>query len=248
MIDFHHALYAQVKERLRNKIQEGTWTQGQMIPNELELADLFQVSQGTIRRALKELVNEGVLIRIQGKGTYVASFTQNVNTLRERINWFYPDDPELGAAVMNLVDFEVIDHIPPKIARLIECSENEKLFHIRRELSYRKLNSICGFDDIFLRVSDFPGLTKEFFTDPQFQNPYMIYQEKFGHFITDMEDKAKAVFLNPEQAAKAQVPCPYPAICLQRRSFTISGHLLELRFIVNVTDYQYLRLRSAEHH
>lgn len=93
MIDFHHALYAQVKERLRNKIQEGTWTQGQMIPNELELADLFQVSQGTIRRALKELVNEGVLIRIQGKGTYVASFTQNVNTLRERIIGFIPMIP-----------------------------------------------------------------------------------------------------------------------------------------------------------
>lgn len=204
MIDYHHALYAQVKEKLRTKIQEGNWTQGQMIPNELELADLFQVSQGTIRRALKELVAEGVLIRIQGKGTYVASFTQNINTLRERINWFYPDDSEMGVAVMNLVSFEVLDPVPPKIARLIECSEYEKLFHIRRELSYRKLNSICGFDDIFLRVNDFPGLTKEVFTDPQFQNPYMIYQEKFGHFITDMEDKAKAVFLNPEQAAKSQ--------------------------------------------
>ena len=88
-----HSLFEEVQKRITEKIREGVWKQGEAIPNELELADLFGVSQGTVRRALHELVSQGVLLRRQGKGTFVASFKQNLESLRERINWFVPDDP-----------------------------------------------------------------------------------------------------------------------------------------------------------
>ena len=61
-------LFEQVKASIIKKIQQGVWHHDDVLPNEIELAKIFNVSQGTIRRALKELVQEGFLVRKQGKG------------------------------------------------------------------------------------------------------------------------------------------------------------------------------------
>lgn len=237
-------LFEQVKTLIIRKIQSGEYAQGSMIPNELELADIFNVSQGTIRRALKELVQDGILIRQQGKGTFVASFTKNLENLRERINWFYPDEEEVVSRQAHLVSFEVLERVSPKISALMQCYD-EPIIRIRRELSYGENKKISAFDDIYLKQKDFPTLTKQVFLDNENRNPYILYEQLYGLFIVAMEDKAKAVLLNPEQAKKAGVGLPYPAICLQRRSYTLGGKLVELRFIVNVMDDQHMLLRSA---
>ena len=155
-----HSLFEEVQKRITEKIREGVWKQGEAIPNELELADLFGVSQGTVRRALHELVSQGVLLRRQGKGTFVASFKQNLESLRERINWFVPDDPNAPAAHNRLVLFEEVT-APLKVAHLMHCDETEKLIHIRRELYYGDGEVVTAFDDTYLKAKDFPGLTEE---------------------------------------------------------------------------------------
>ncbi len=237
-----HSLFEEVQKRITEKIREGVWKQGEAIPNELELADLFGVSQGTVRRALHELVSQGVLLRRQGKGTFVASFKQNLESLRERINWFVPDDPNAPAAHNRLVLFEEVT-APLKVAHLMHCDETEKLIHIRRELYYGDGEVVTAFDDTYLKAKDFPGLTEEVIEKAHSANLYVLYEERYGYFITSMEDSARAVLLNPYQAAKAHVSVPYPAISLQRRAYTLEGRLIELRFIVNVTDTQHMRLR-----
>ncbi len=239
-----HSLFEEVQKRITEKIRAGVWKQGEAIPNELELADLFGVSQGTVRRALHELESQGVLLRRQGKGTFVASFKQNLESLRERINWFVPDDPCAPASHNRLVLFEVVD-APLRVAHLMHCEETEKLIHIRRELYYGDGEIVTAFDDTYLKAKDFPGLTAEVIEKAHSANLYVLYEEKYGYFITSMEDLARAVLLNPYQAAKAHVSLPYPAISLQRRAYTLEGRLIELRFIVNVTDTQHMRLRSV---
>ena len=249
MYDSPHSssLFEVVRKRIMQRIQLGAWKQGDMIPNELELADIFKVSQGTVRRALKELVKEGVLVRHQGKGTYVASYRRDMDSIRERINWFAPDTP--GAAHMHarIVSFEILDQISPKIALLFQCAPDEPLYRIRRELSYGESEIVSAFDDIYLKVKDFPHLTEDAFHRTEKVNPYVFYEETYGYFVTTMEDMAKAVLLNPQQAKRAGVNTPYPAICLQRRSFTIDGHMIELRFLTNVTDTQSMVLRAGHH-
>jgi len=64
-------LYFQVKEMLKDKIKRGDWEEDEKIPNEIELTKLFDVSRSTIRQAVLELVNEGLLKRIKGCGTFV---------------------------------------------------------------------------------------------------------------------------------------------------------------------------------
>jgi GntR family transcriptional regulator len=68
-------LYAKVREQLIARIRSGEWKPGQLIPNEFEVADLFGVSQGTARKAIAALAAEGLVIRQQGRGTFVVEHT-----------------------------------------------------------------------------------------------------------------------------------------------------------------------------
>src|SRR5882672_9125598 len=66
-------LYKQIKQLLVQDLDRGAWKPGEMIPSEFELAARFQVSQGTVRKAIDELAAENLLLRRQGKGTFVAT-------------------------------------------------------------------------------------------------------------------------------------------------------------------------------
>src|SRR5574337_234195 len=66
-------LYQQIKGLILHSLQHGEWKPGEAIPSEIELAARFRVSQGTVRKAIDELAAEHILVRRQGKGTFVAS-------------------------------------------------------------------------------------------------------------------------------------------------------------------------------
>ena len=64
-------LYLQLKQAITEEINRGTYLPGEKLPTEMELCDTYKVSRITVRKAVLDLVEEGVLIRQQGKGTYV---------------------------------------------------------------------------------------------------------------------------------------------------------------------------------
>ena len=64
-------LYEQVKQYLRNGIAAGTWTEGGRIPSEFELMERLGASRMTVHRALREMSAEGLLLRVQGVGSFV---------------------------------------------------------------------------------------------------------------------------------------------------------------------------------
>jgi len=66
-------LYQQIKALILGSLQAGEWKPGEAIPSENDLATRFKVSQGTVRKAIDELANENLLVRRQGKGTFVAT-------------------------------------------------------------------------------------------------------------------------------------------------------------------------------
>src|SRR5258706_2679685 len=73
--DGYRRLYAQVRERLIERIRSGEWKPGQLIANEFEIAAEFGVSQGTARKAIGDLASEGLVVRRQGRGTFVVEHT-----------------------------------------------------------------------------------------------------------------------------------------------------------------------------
>jgi len=76
--------YLQVKSYILDGISQGLWSAGERVPSENELVDLCRVSRMTARRALQELLNEGTLVRIKGKGSFVAEEKQQSSLLQIR--------------------------------------------------------------------------------------------------------------------------------------------------------------------
>ncbi|MFP5407449.1 MAG: GntR family transcriptional regulator, partial [Gammaproteobacteria bacterium] len=87
-------LYRQIQALLTRSLQEGEWKPGEAIPSEPELATRFGVSQGTVRKAIDELAAAHVVVRRQGRGTFVASHHE-VRT-QFRFLRIRPDEPAPG--------------------------------------------------------------------------------------------------------------------------------------------------------
>ncbi len=75
-------LYQQIKVLILRDLQAGVWRPGEAIPSEDELAGRFKVSQGTVRKAIDELATENLLVRRQGKGTFVATHAEQTTQFR----------------------------------------------------------------------------------------------------------------------------------------------------------------------
>ena len=69
-------LYQQIKGLIVRGLEGGEWKPGESIPSEIELAARFKVSQGAVRKAIDELSAENLLVRRQGKGTFVATHAE----------------------------------------------------------------------------------------------------------------------------------------------------------------------------
>ncbi len=70
-------LYKEMKRRLTDALTRGEWKPGEAIPAERRLSERFGISVGTVRKAIDELVAENILIRQQGRGTFVASHNRD---------------------------------------------------------------------------------------------------------------------------------------------------------------------------
>src|SRR5258705_13819497 len=83
-------LYQQIKALITRSLQAGEWRPGEAIPSEMDLAARFKVSQGTVRKAIDELATDNLLVRRQGKGTFVATHAEE--KVQFRFLRLTPDD------------------------------------------------------------------------------------------------------------------------------------------------------------
>ena len=98
-------LYQQIKTLILQSLQAGEWKPGEAIPSEMDLAARFRVSQGTVRKAIDELAAENLVVRRQGKGTFVATHAEQ--HVQYRFLKLVPDTGDLnheGPAERTIVD------------------------------------------------------------------------------------------------------------------------------------------------
>src|SRR5690606_24196668 len=126
-------LYQQIKGLILQGLDRGEWKPGESIPSELELAARFQVSQGTVRKAIDELAAENLLIRRQGKGTFVA--THNEAKVRFRFLRLTPDDGKPAASGSQILDCRRVK-APADISPLLELRSGESVVNLRRLLFF----------------------------------------------------------------------------------------------------------------
>lgn len=122
--------YYRVKESVREMIRARGLQEGEMIPPERELCERYGVSRMTARQAVMELVNEGVLYREQGRGTFVAG--QKLQHETARLTSFTQDMKMRGMEVSSEV-LEVAEvPAPPAAARALGLGPDEPVVRIRR--------------------------------------------------------------------------------------------------------------------
>lgn len=121
------AKFLQIKKFILNKIESGEWQENALVPSENKLAEDFQVSRMTARRALEELSNEGILIRTKGSGTYVASLKSqgSMFEIRDIADEIKERGHDYSATVIELDEIEAI--APIAIALGVEIGE--QVFH-----------------------------------------------------------------------------------------------------------------------
>lgn len=228
-------LYQQIKSLLVQSLERGEWKPGEAIPSEIELAGRFQVSQGTVRKAVDELASEHLLTRRQGKGTFVS--THHEARVRFRFLRLAPNEGEPQPAESKVLDCKRI-RANAEMARCLELKSGEPVVAIRRLLSFSGVPTVV--DDIYLPGALFKGLTAESLSG--YVGPlYGFFETEFGVSMVRAEEKLRAVAAEPEIADLLKISANSPLMRAERISYTYANRPVELRVGHYVTDQYYYR-------
>ena len=227
-------LYRQIKQLIITSLQAGEWKAGDAIPSEQELAGRFGVSQGTVRKAIDEMAAENLLVRRQGKGTYVA--THSEQRVQYRFLRLMADEGPV-ALERQLLDCKR-QRAPAAIARRLQMRAGEPMVEVRRLLHSKGQPVVL--DDIWLPGDLFRGLTTELLN--QHKGPfYELFETEFGVHMIRAEEKIRAVAADAESAALLQLPLGAPLLSVERLSFTYGDKPVELRRGLYSTDSHFYR-------
>ena len=216
-------LYQQIKALLLQGLDRGEWKPGEAIPSELELAARFQVSQGTVRKAIDELAAENLLLRRQGKGTFVA--THNEAKVRFRFLRLTPDDAESTVSGSRILECRRL-RAPADVAASLELRSGDTVLNLRRVLSFDDSPTIL--DDIWLPGASFKGLTADLLASNR--SPlYALFESEYGVSMVRAEEKIRAVAASEAQAELLEIPVGHPLLQVERVSFTYGDRPMELR-------------------
>ena len=231
-------LYQQIKALLTRSLTLGEWKAGEALPAEPELAQRFKVSQGTVRKALDALTADGLLVRRQGKGTFVATHAEA--QVQYRFLRLMPDLGALGAREAmqrRFLDFHRL-RAPADIARALELKAGDSVLQLRRLLLAGDIPVVL--DDIWLNARLFKGLTAERLQ--AYRGPmYGLFEAEFGVQMIRAEEKIRAVAAGEDEAELLGVAPRSPLLLVERRSYTYADRPVELRRGLYRTEAHYYR-------
>ena len=180
-------LYKEVENHLRNQIESGTLVAGDLIPSEPRLARRLGVSQGTVKKAIENLVNQRLLYRHQGKGTYVSHIDFDNSLFRF---FSYGSGEGEPVRIRKETPMRRVRRGPKKICRTLGVDAGSELLHMERvgyiedlpvliEQSWWIASIVSGLEDEDLHVPDLL---------------YALVEERFGIPIARCEETLKAEF------------------------------------------------------
>jgi GntR family transcriptional regulator len=220
-------LYRQVKDVLVRRIADGVWAAGGALPSEPDIAADLGVSHGTVRKALDELAAENLVVRRQGKGTYVARHDE------ERILFqFFKLIPDTGGRRFpdsRILGVEVREAYADA-ARILNLRKGTRVVAIER---VRMLaDRVCIYERIVLPKALFPGIEKRDLPN----NLYELYRAEFAVTIARATERLKAVAASRREAKHLDVAVGTPLLAVDRTALAIDGAPVEWRVSLCRTD------------
>ena len=231
-------LYQQIKVLILQSLQDGEWKPGDVIPSEMDLAARFRVSQGTVRKAIDELAGENLVVRRQGKGTFVATHAEQ--QVQYRFLRLLPDTGDAskeGPAQRRIIECKRL-RAPADIARALGLRSGDAVLHVRRVLSFQQVPTIL--EDLWLPASPFKGLTAERLDS--YRGPmYALFETEFGVRMVRAEEKIRALAASEPACELLKVKAGAPLLSVERTAFTYNDLPMELRRGLYRTDTHHYR-------
>lgn len=217
------SLYMQIKDLLITKIGNGEWLPGDIIPSEISLAQELGVSQGTVRKAITELVENNVLTRRQGRGTFVSN-----HDIHRALFYFFHIADNQGHKVL-------------PVSRVLRCHRKQAskfetlklqlpagtdVFRIERVRSISEKPTII--ETITLAAEPFVDLDKE--GNRELPNTlYELYEKEFGITIHSADEQLRAIAASKHDAKLLDIEVGTPLLEIQRVAMTLNKTPVELR-------------------
>jgi GntR family transcriptional regulator len=209
-IPYHY----QLRELLRGEIVSGRWVVDERLPSERELCEAFDLSRTTVREAIDALVNEGLLRREKGRGTFVAA-PKIVEGLLQSPSGFTDSMAEQGIPVHTRVLRMELSTAPYVVAQELRITSHDPVIIIDRIR--------CIFDEPILIVTShlperlFPSLLDEDLTDTSL---YQLLQLKYGLTISKAKRYMEAVAANEMEARLLKIATGAPLMLIESTTYT----------------------------
>ena len=213
----------QIKSLIVQGLESGEWQPGEAIPSEAELATRYSVSQGTVRKAIDEMAAENLLIRRQGKGTYVATH----------------DDPRAFFRFLRLIplsgDVEQSKSVPlecwrakagAEAARILKLKLGDPIIIVRRVLQFADKPVVV--DEIYLPGELFAGLTLDVLKEHE-GSLYSLFESRFHVPMIRAEERVRAVAADRGSAELLGVAEGSPLLSVERVSHSYGDKPVEWR-------------------
>ena len=214
-------LYHQIKEGITRQIVSGRWLSNHALPSEAGLCAHFGVSRGTLRRALDDLANQGLIVRRQGRGTFVAKPKFEGSVLGSYRNFrvgALPHDP-----VSRLLGIDR-KRASPDMQRLLQLGKREDVYEIRR-IQFMEGVPIT-LSNSFIPAALAPGLDK---ADIEHDHIYGLLEQAYGLAFLRAEEFLEPVIADDFVARHLEVPEGAPLFLVERHSFLVGDKPGEFR-------------------
>lgn len=216
-------LYRLAKRALLAAIESGRYRASSALPNETELAAALGISIGTLRHAVDELVAERILVRRQGRGTFVVTHT------RERFvfQFFHVErgDGARDAPQVDLLSFER-SRLDDESAEALARRPGDASIVIENRLSLQGRPVV--FDRIALPAALFRGLTERRLRERP-STLYHLYQTEFGITVVRANERVRAVAADRVVARVLGVAPGAPVLQVRRTALALSDKPVEYR-------------------
>ncbi|MDZ4992950.1 UTRA domain-containing protein [Clostridium perfringens] len=225
-------VYYQLKEMIKEKITKGTWQVGQCIASERELTEAYGVSRMTVRQALGELVQEGLLVREKGKGTFVCE----PKVKQEDMMSFSDIIKKAGRSLITKVlDFEVIN-TPDELADTFDV---EKIYKINR---LRLVDGEAVANEVVYIPCEYCG----FVTKEDLEGSLFKLLEEKGYVIESTESALAAVIMDEELKTLFNVDKQVPLLRSHNAALNSEGEIIYVEDAIYRSDKYVLEINISK--
>lgn len=204
-------IYHQLEELLKQQIESGVLGEDEAIPSERELSEKFQISRMTVRQAINNLVLEGYLYRLKGRGTFVNK--KRVEQELQGLTSFTEDMLTRGMVpTSRLVSFDIIES-DALTAKALDIEEKNPVYCFGRIRLADRLP--MAIETAYVPVSLVPGLTEEIIN----QSLYRYLEEQLMLTISEAKQEIEASVANFQEARLLEIDEGAPVLLIERTSY-----------------------------